>query len=229
VATLALADPLPVGAGVITITVVDDKGSVSIPNGHFESVFGSRMSADLGPEWGDLAGHYERKNLERLVWVNDGPPTEIHFANVFPREVHVPQTPRPNPRRIHSFFDVFVELELDGSLGPLEPGMQILEGPDTYLEGASGEKYFGIVTPINDLSLLPTTGINGTEILWDLSPFSTTTGNFYLVEYRLPPSAITGVPEPSTLVLLLGGSVVAFAAKRGRRGKHPAALAALHP
>ena len=196
---LVFIAPLGAGAGTITQTVVDDKGSITIPNGHFETVFGSRMSADLGPEWGDLAGHYERKNSEKLVWVNDGPPIVIHFANVFPKEIHVPQTPAPNPHSPASFFDIFTEIKLDGSLGPLEDGMQIEEGPDTFLEGASGTKYFGKVTPINDLALLPTSNANDTQIVWDLSQFSETTGNFYLIEYEMAP--IDLVPEPSTLAL----------------------------
>ena len=217
---LMLGVPHATSAGVITLTVVDDKGSVSIPNGHFELVFGSRMSADLGAEWGELAGHYERRNSEKLVWVNDGPPTVIRFANLFPREVHVPQTPAPNPGTFHSFFDVFFELELDGTFGPLEPGMQIIEGPDTYLEGAAGEKYFGIVTPITDLSLLPTTGINDTEVIWDLSGFSTTIGNFYLIEYQLPPAAIANVPEPS-IFALWSASVGIGMLQCMRRRRHP--------
>src|SRR4051794_2970243 len=81
-AGLILGLPGGARAGLITQQVVDDKGEVSIPNGHFEHQFGSHMSADLGPEWGGQAGHYERMNREKLVWVNDGPPTVIHFANV---------------------------------------------------------------------------------------------------------------------------------------------------
>jgi hypothetical protein len=58
------------------------------------------MPADLGAEWGDLAGHYERTNSEKLIGVNDGLPTVLHFANVFPKEVHVPQTPNPDPAQL---------------------------------------------------------------------------------------------------------------------------------
>jgi hypothetical protein len=213
---LALLVPFPALAGTITQTVVDDKGSVTIPNGHFEKVFGSRMSADLGPEWGDLAGHYERKNSEKLVWVNDGPPIVIHFANVFPKEIHVPQTPKPNPRGPTTFFDIFIELNPDGTISPLHGGMQIEEGPDTFLEGASGTKFFGKVTPINDLSLLPTSNANDTLIVWDLSKFTTTTGNFYLIEYELPPIEL--VPEPSALELFViavaGGLLVVWSRLR---------------
>ena len=208
---LVVVAPMSAVAGTITQTVVDDKGSITIPNGHFETVFGSRMSADLGAEWGDLAGHHERKNSEKLVWVNDGPPIVLHFANVFPKEIHVPQTPAPNPHATGSFFDIFTEIKLNGLLGPLEDGMQIEEGPDTFLEGASGTKYFGKVTPITDLALLPTSNANDTQIVWDLSQFAETTGNFYLIEYEMAP--IDLVPEPSTLALF-GIAIAALAGWR---------------
>jgi PEP-CTERM motif len=191
-------------AGKITFQVVDDKGSNTIPNGHYEKIFGSRMTADLGAEWGSSAGHYERNNSEKLIWVNDGPPIVIKFANVFPQEIHVPEDPAPNVfhglYHIDSFFDVFTELHADGGLSPLEPGMQIEEGPDTFLEGSSGTKYPGKVTPINDLNLLPTSTDNGTQIVWDLSRFPSTSGNYYLIEYDLPPIELVDVPEPTTLI-----------------------------
>jgi hypothetical protein len=201
----------PAFGGLITTQVVEDKGTLTIPNGHYEKVFGSHMSADLGPEWGELAGHYERKNSEKLVWKNDGPPTVLHFANVYPKETHVPQTPAPNPYHIDSFFDIFTELNVGDLLLPLEPGMQIEEGTDTYFEGSSGTRYPGQVTPINDLNLLPTSTSNGTQIVWDLSRFATLTGNFYLIEYELPPVEIANVPEPAALVpTILGLAIFLF-------------------
>jgi hypothetical protein len=203
-------------AGTITHTVVDDKGSVTIPNGHFERRFGSRMTADLGPEWGDRAGHYERMNSEYMVWVNDGPPIVLHFANVYPKETHVPQEPKPDVYRFGDFFDVFTEIKLDGSLGPLEPGMQIQEGPDTYLEGSSGTRYPGKVTPINDLNQLPTSSSNGTQFVWDLSRFSTTVGNFFLIEYQLPPIELVDIPEPSHVALLVGLAICSQALSKRR-------------
>jgi len=211
----SLVLPMHVRAGTITFEVLDDKGTIEIPNGHFEMVFTSRMSLDLGSEWGDLAGHYERRNGEKLVWVNDGPPILINFANVFPRELHVPQTQAPDPGRVQSFFDVFFMIEPNGSWVPLEPGMQIVPGPDTFLQGSSGTKFPGIVTPINDLTLLPTSGINGTEVVWDLSQFSTTIGNFYLIEYQVPPIEL--VPEPATLILTGVGLLALSFRNRSRR------------
>ena len=214
---LALAQHRYALAGKITTQVVEDKGSVIIPNGHYEKIFGSRMSADLGAEWGSSAGHYERTNSEKLVWVNDGPPTEFHFANVYPKEVHVPQNPAPNLYHIDSYFDIFTELHIDGDVFPLEPGMQIEEGPDTFLEGSSGTKYPGKVTPINDLSLLPTLTDKGTQIVWDLSRFSSTVGNFYLIEYDLPPIELVDVSEPTTLLgctLALGVAGVVIPTRR---------------
>src|SRR4029450_11068765 len=102
--------------------------------------------------------------------------------------------------------DVFTELDLGGNVTPLEPGMGIQQGPSTTLQGASGTLYQGTVTPIDDLSLLPTSNVNDTQIVWDLSRFNTTTGNFYLVQYDLPNAfELTGVPEPSTLVLVATG------------------------
>jgi hypothetical protein len=206
---IALALTGPAGAGVIVIDAVEDKGSFTFNPGHFESVFTSRMSLTLGAEWGELAGHFERRNNEKLVWVNDGPPITIRFANVYPKEIHVPQTPKPNPRAPISFFDVFVELELGtDNLLPLEPGMQLEQTPPPTLEGASGALYPGTVTPIDDLSLLPTSTEFDTEIVWDLSRFATTRGNFFLVRYDLPNATeLTGIPEPGTIGLVGAGLI----------------------
>ena len=165
VATLGVVFAEPAHAGLITTEVVDDKGSITIQPGAFQHVFGSHMSVTLGAEWGELAGHFERDNNEKLVWVNAGPPITIHFANVYPKEIHVPQNPNPSFHAPLSFFDIFVELDINDHFAPLEPGMQIQPGPDTHLEGSSGTNFLGIVTPINDLSQLPTSNGNDTQIV----------------------------------------------------------------
>ena len=196
----------PANAGTITVQVKDDKGTVAIPNGSFQHVFLSHMSMTLGPEWGDLAGHFERDNNEQLVWVNNGPPTILHLANVFPKEIDVPENPNPNPHRPIDFFDIFVELNINNNFAPLEPGMQI-QGAE--MQGSSGNFNPGIVTPINDLSQLPTSTANDTNIQWDLSNFTTTTGNFFLIEYTLPNALeATQIPEPAGFVLL--GTAIAI-------------------
>jgi hypothetical protein len=196
---ISLALSAPASAGTITIQVEDDKGTVAIPNGFFQHVFGSHMSLTLGPEWGDLAGHFERNNNEHLVWVNTGPPTILHFANIFPKEIDVPENPRPDPGKFISFFDVFVELDMNSHWAPLEPNMQI---DNANMQGSSGTLYPGLVTPIHDLSQLPTSNANDTNIQWDLSQFATTTGNFFLIEYDLPNAfEATKTPEPSSFIL----------------------------
>jgi hypothetical protein len=197
---IGLALSAPASAGTITLNVVDDKGTVAIPNGFFQHVFGSHMSMTLGPEWGELAGHFERNNNEHLVWVNTGPPTILHFANIFPKEIDVPENPNPNHFNPISFFDIFVELDINNHPAPLEQGMQI-QGAN--MQGSSGALYPGLVTPINDLSNLPTSNANDTKIVWDLSQFATTTGNFVLIEYDLPNAfEATKTPEPSAFILL---------------------------
>jgi hypothetical protein len=202
---IVLALSAPANAGTITIQVEDDKGTVAIPNGFFQHVFGSHMSLTLGPEWGDLAGHFERNNNEHLVWVNTGPPTILHFANIFPKEIDVPENPNPDHFKVMSFFDVFVELDINDHWAPLEPGVQI---QDANMQGSSVTLFPGLVTPINDLSQLPTSNANDTNIKWDLSQFTTTRGNFFLIEYDLPNAfEATKTPEPSTFILL--GSAIA--------------------
>ncbi|MBL8484978.1 MAG: PEP-CTERM sorting domain-containing protein [Rhodocyclaceae bacterium] len=210
-----LAD-LAAQAGLISIDVVDDKGSITIQPGHFERVFGSRMSLTLGAEWGSRAGHYERGNREKLVWVNTGQPITLRFANIFPREIHVPQTPAPNPHAPLSFFDVFVELDISGNVLPLEAGMQIEQAPEPpALQGASGTWYEGVVTPLADLSQLPTSSPEAPQIVWDLSDFGTLTGNFYLIRYELPNAfELTGIPEPSSLALAGLGALLCGARRR---------------
>ena len=212
-------------AGTITTQVVEDKGTVAIPNGHFEHVFKSHMSLTLGPEWGDLAGHFERNNNEQLVWVNTGPPIVLHFANVYPKEVDVPENPKPNKFKVDSFFDIFVELDpnnLQQPLKPLEPNMSIQPGPNTNMEGAFDTLIQGTVTPISDLSQLPTSNANDTNIVWDLSQFSSTTGNFFLIEYDVPNAfVLTGVAEPSTLLLAACGALGAAGYARRRKAAHP--------
>ncbi len=199
-AAIGLALSAPASAGTMTIQVVDDKGTVAIPNGFFQHVFGSHMSLTLGAEWGDLAGHFERNNNEHLVWVNTGPPTILHFANIFPKEIDVPESPKPDPFKVINFFDVFVELDINSQWAPLEPGMQI---QDANMQGSSGALFPGLVTPINDLSHLPTSTANDTNIVWDLSNFATTTGNFFLIEYDLPNAfEATKTPEPSSSIML---------------------------
>ena len=201
----------PANAGTITILVVDDKGSVTIQPGFFQHVFLSHMSMTLGPEWGDLAGHFERNNNEQLVWVNAGPAITLHFANIFPKEIDVPENPGPNHFNPISFFDIFVELDINNKPTTLEPNMQI-QGAD--MQGSSGAIFPGQVTPINDLSHLPTSNSNDTNIQWDLSQFATTTGNFFLIEYDLPNAfEATKTPEPSTFILL-GTALAALASYR---------------
>lgn len=208
---IGLALAAPASAGTITIQVVDDKGSVTIQPGFFQHVFGSHMSMTLGPEWGNLAGHFERDNNEQLVWMNTGPAITIHFANVFPKEIDVPENPNPNPSRPIDFFDIFTELNLDqltNHPAPLEPGMQI-QGAN--MQGSSGTIFQGSVTQITDLSKLPTSSVNDTNIQWDLSQFTSTTGNFYLIEYTLPNAfEATQIPEPSAMVLI-GTAIAAWA------------------
>jgi hypothetical protein len=196
---IGLALLAPASAGTITLNVEDDKGTVAIPNGSFQHVFGSHMSMTLGPEWGNLAGHFERNNDEHLVWMNDGTFTMLHFANIFPKEIDVPENPFPNPQRPIDFFDIFVELDINSHPAPLENGMQI---QDANMQGSSGTLYPGLIFPINDLSLLPTSSANDTNIQWDLSQFTSTRGNFFLIEYTLPNAfEATQIPEPSAFIL----------------------------
>jgi hypothetical protein len=208
---IGLALSAPANAGTFTLQVVDDKGSVTIQPGFFQHVFGSHMSMTLGPEWGNLAGHFERDNNEQLIWVNAGPAITLHFANVFPKEIDVPENPNPNPHRPIDFFDIFTELDINNHPAPLEQGMQI-QGAN--MQGSSGTLFPGVVTPINDLSNLPTSSANDTNIQWDLSQFTTTTGNFYLIEYTLPNALeATQIPEPPAFVLF-GAAIAALASYR---------------
>ncbi|GGA01956.1 hypothetical protein [Okeania sp. KiyG1] len=80
----------------------------------------------------------------------------------------------------------------------------------------SGTEYSASITEINDLSTLPTSFLN-TEVTWDLSKFSETTGNFYLAQVEMPLEEFCSVPEPSFIFGILNIGIFGLFSKFKRK------------
>lgn len=80
----------------------------------------------------------------------------------------------------------------------------------------SGIEYSASITEINDLSTLPTSFLN-TEVTWDLSKFSETTGNFYLAQVEIPLEEFCPIPESSFVFGIINLSIFGLFSKFKRK------------
>lgn len=113
-----------------------------------------------------------------------------------------------------TFVDLFWLMVADDGTGiSALPDGWILEEASIF--GASTNAEFtASITPINDLINLPTSSLNNTNIVWDLSQFSETTGDFFLARATLPVIELQKTPESSNLLGIyilgtLGASIIA--------------------
>ncbi len=189
-------------AGVIFGTALEFKGAFqqTVP----VKIFTSSMYIKLVSGWGARDGEeHFRLNGEKIINIPVGPPILVY--NLYPVVIHVPQPSGfADPLAPIDFFTVMATDQGNG-IGPLPNGWQ---EDSATLEDDFGVQHPGTITHISDLSLLPTSSLNDTQIQWDLSQVQNRTGNYYLAQFTM-----TGmeVPEPgigimAMPVLLLLGS-----------------------
>ena len=175
-------------AGVIAGAALEFKGvfQPTVP----VRVFTSSMYIKLVSGWGARDGEeHFRLNGERIINIPAGPPILVY--NLYPVIIHVPQPSGfADPQAPIDFYCVMATDQGNG-IGPLPTGWQ---EDSATIEDAFGVQHPGNITPISDLSLLPTSSIHDTQIQWDLSQVQSRTGNYYLAQFTM-----TGmeVPEPA--------------------------------
>lgn len=194
-------------AGLITFTVVEDKGTVTLIEGHIE--FGSYMRATLPfPEWGDRAGTYVRFNKEKFVIDSI---TNIHFWNIYPAMIHITQPIiLANEITIPFFMATGTNRY---NLNPLPTGGLI---ESAQLQDGYGLWHDAVITPLINLNDLPAFGAHGETYDWDLSNecyFDLLKGNFYLAQVTMTADAFSA-PEPCTWLFLGLGTIIILRAKR---------------
>ncbi len=206
-------------AGVVVFgPFLDFKGIavVPVPGDTWSQTFISTNTHTLGIEWPN-PGTFINTNIETLTW--QSPPSVVAFPvfNVVCLALAVPEPPDGPALDPDTEIEIFsvTTSGSDGSnpddLGPLPSGVTE-NGASFY--GNNGVTYPVTVTPITDLTDLPTSSAIDASITWNLSAFTTTTGNFDLESVIVPEAAI--VPEPSTFALLGIGTVslLGYAARR---------------
>jgi len=215
----------------IPLSLVVGLGSLSILTmiGSFESVqAGEVVIVDIYEEKNFLAlapGTYEVPSVNNIICF-DICTDRIKNVRIHNREKITVSGPdfTAGFKKYYNVYPMFF-----GIVQPVVPGQKIdlfsiLAGDTgtgigslpsgTILESANvigvntGNAYNSEVTLINDLNNLPNSSSNNTNIAWDLSGFSTITGNFYLAKTTIPLEDICPIPEPtSTLSLLALGTL----------------------
>jgi hypothetical protein len=194
---------VPADAGIISFTVSEFKGTV-VPVVPIVEEFLSRIEIQVAPPPIVVDLIFNEEIVAFLV----GPPIDVY--NFYHQTIEIPQPP--------GFFQLidifwFIAADVGAGIGPLPDGAALqsaaLIGPVT------GTLYPATITPISDLSALPTSSANDISINWDLSALSDTTGNFFLAQASIPVSEL--VPEPSSIVLFATGALAVAAYSRRRR------------
>ena len=182
-------------AGIIDAIALEDKGSVTIVEGHWTPP--SYMKIILHyPDWGDRSGTYVRRNKERFVIDRI---YTAHFWNIYPVQIHI----YPQPIILTNYVTIpffMATGDTPGMLGPLPSG--------SFLESASmfdgyGNEHPAVIESFFDVFTdLPLTGPHGEQYMWDRSMFAETQGNFYLAqvtmtadEFSFAPGTLTGEVE----------------------------------
>ena len=179
-------------AGTFEITVIEDKGTFQ------EFIPVTRIVPDrlifVCTTCGAVLGGATVPSLETVL-IPAGPP--FRLFNIYPDLIDVPQPFDPN-RNID--FAWVMAADTGTGIGPVPSGLNL---QNASLVGVSGTQFPATIQSISNLAALPTSSPNDLRINWDLSPFSQTTGSFFLVQATIPGSQI--VPEPSTGLLLGSG------------------------
>ncbi len=191
------------------------------------SFWENEITGELYPEFrndqGELLPHLNSEIIQVTETKTFG------VVNVYPGETEIIELPSisdllgiPWLMSASTFDENSGEIDPENfSLISMPEGTSLIEASMFGLR--SGSEYTASITQINDLSMLPTSFLN-TNVTWDLSNFSETTGTFFLAEVQMPFEEITSatdiihqpVHEPNTIlsVLMISSLSLGFKLKK---------------